>query len=184
MDRNLTVKIETERLVLRVPRLDDADAAFEFLADPEVMRYLGGETVPRANVPAVIEKWLGRWEANGFGPFMIERREDGAFVGRAGLIVWDTRDWRNTTLADAGEYAQPELGWALAREHWGHGYATEAARAVREWARQERGIGRLISLIHPENVRSQRVAGRLGARAAGTVTLLDSGPAVVWVHRS
>ena len=124
------------------------------------------------------------WAANGLGPFAIERRADGRVIGRAGIIVWDTRDWRNSTFADAGEHAQPELGWALMRAYWGNGYATEAARAVRDWAWQERQVGRLISLINPDNVRSQRVAERLGARRAETVMLLDSGPAVVWVHPS
>ena len=174
--------LETPRLVLRVPRIDDADGFAALLADPEVMRYLGGETVPRGDVPAVLQKWLGRWDDNGFGPFALERREDGRVIGRAGVIVWDTRDWRNTTLADAGEHAQPELGWAVARPYWGNGYATEAARAVREWARRERAVERLISLINPGNVRSQRVAERLGAVPTQTVTLFDSSAAVVWVH--
>jgi RimJ/RimL family protein N-acetyltransferase len=168
--------------VLRVPRLDDADAFAEYLADPEVMRFLGGETVPREDAPSVVRKWLDRWEANGVGPFAIERREDGRIVGRVGVIVWDTREWRNSTFAEAGEHAQAELGWALMRAHWGNGYATEAARAVRDWARRERAVGRLISLINPDNVQSQRVAERLGAQPTETVTLSDSHPAVVWVH--
>ena len=179
---NVTARIETARLALRIPRLEDANAFAEYLADPEVMRFLGGETVPREDVPSVLQKWLGRWEANGVGPFAIERREDGRVVGRAGIIVWDTRDWRNSTWAAAGDHAQPELGWALGRAHWGKGYATEAARAVRDWARREHGVGRLISLINPDNVPSQRVAERLGAESAETVRLADNGPAVVWVH--
>jgi RimJ/RimL family protein N-acetyltransferase len=178
----MSVWPETDRLTLRLPRLDDAEDAAELLADPEVMRHLGGETVPRATAPSVVQKWLDRWEANGFGPFAIERREDGRFLGRVGLLLWDTRDWRHATLVTSGEHAQPELGWALARAHWGHGYATEAARAVRDWARSERGIGRLVSLIHPDNARSQRVAMRLGAQPAETVDLFDTDAAVVWVH--
>jgi RimJ/RimL family protein N-acetyltransferase len=178
----LTTTLETRRLLLRVPRLDDAEAFAELLADPEVMRYLGGETVPLEGVPSVMQKWLDRWDANGFGPFALERRDDGRVIGRAGVIVWDTRNWRNTTLAEAGAHAQPELGWAVARSYWGNGYATEAARAVREWARLERGVRRLISLIHPENARSQRVAERLGAVPTEMVTLFASSPALVWVH--
>jgi RimJ/RimL family protein N-acetyltransferase len=179
---DVTARLETERLVLRMPRLDDADAFAEYLADPKAMRFLGGETVPRDQAPAVVQKWLRRWEANGLGPFAIERRDDGRVVGRAGIIVWDTRDWRNSTFGDAGEHAQPELGWALMRAYWGNGYATEGARAVREWARRERDIGRLISLINPDNIQSQRVAERLGAQPAETVTLSGSHAAVVWVH--
>jgi RimJ/RimL family protein N-acetyltransferase len=179
---DVTTRLKTDRLLLRRPRHDDAAAFAEYLADPEVMRFLGGQTVPREDVPSVVRKWLGRWEANGAGPFAIERRDDGLVVGRAGIIVWDTRDWRNSTWADAGAHAQPELGWALGRAHWGMGYATEAARAVRDWARRELRVERLISLINPDNVRSNRVAERLGARPAETVTLFDDGPAVVWVH--
>jgi len=145
------------------------------------MRFLGGEPVPSEHVPAVVERWIDRWR-DGMGPFVVERREDGRFVGRCGILVWDTRTWRHTSLAEAGDHAQPELGWALARAEWGNGYATEAARAVRDWVRSERGVGRLVSLIATGNARSRRVAERLGARPAETVQLFDSGPAVVWVH--
>lgn len=119
---------------------------------------------------------------NGLGHFVLERRSDGGVLGRVGFVVWDTRTWRHTTRDEAGEHAQPELGWTLARAHWGRGYATEAALALRDWARRERRVGRLISLIAPGNAASQRVAQRLGARPAETVTLFDSGDAVVWEH--
>jgi RimJ/RimL family protein N-acetyltransferase len=178
----MSTRIETERLVLRQPRLEDAPAAAEMLGDAEVMRFLGGKTVPPEDVPAVVQKWVARWELNGVGPFVLERREDGRFVGRAGVLVWDRRTWMHTSFPEAGENAQPEIGWALARAHWGYGYATEAARAVRNWARAERGFDRLVSLIAPDNLASKRVAERLGAEPAETVRLFDSGDAVVWVH--
>lgn len=88
----------------------------------------------------------------------------------------------HSTLAEAGRYAQPELGWALARAHWGAGYATEAAQAVRDWAREARNMRHLISLIALDNLASQRVAERLQATPTDTVTLFDSGEAVVWAH--
>jgi len=168
--------------VLRLPRLDDASDAAEYLWDPEVMRFLGGETVPREEAPGVIQKWLDRWEVNGLGHFVVERRKDGRFLGRVGINVWDTREWRHATPADAGEHGQPELGWTLARPYWGNGYATEAAAALRDWAREKQGIDCLISLIHPDNLRSQHVAERLGAKPTETVRLFDSSPAVVWLH--
>jgi RimJ/RimL family protein N-acetyltransferase len=174
-------RLETERLILRVPRLDDAVAAAEMLGDPEVTKFLGGSTVPAEDAPAVVEKWLERWERHGVGPFVLEHGEDGRFLGRTGILVWDTRTWVHAS-PDAGEHAQPELGWALARGAWGNGYATEAARAVRDWARSERGVGHLISLIVSDNLASQRVAERLGAGPTETVSLSDSGDAVVWVH--
>jgi len=168
--------------VLRVPRLADADAIAEYLEDPEVMRFLGGRTVPRADAPTFVERWLQRWRDNGIGHFVLERGDDGRVLGRVGFVVWDTRVWRQATFEEAGQHSQPELGWALARAHWGQGYATEAALATRAWGRRERGVEALISLIAPQNVASQRLALRLGARASETVTLADSGPAVVWNH--
>jgi RimJ/RimL family protein N-acetyltransferase len=168
--------------VLRLPRLEDAPRLAELLSDPEVMRFLGGETVPPEDVPAVVRRWLDRWEQNDAGPFVLERRSDGRLLGRVGLLIWDTRTWQPATFAEAGDHAQPELGWALGRAHWGHGYATEAALAVRDWARRERRVDRLVSLIAPDNTASQRVARRLGALPTETVTLFDSGAAVVWEH--
>src|SRR5581483_10123248 len=128
------------------------------------------------------ENWQKRWQNNGMGPFVIERRRDGRFVGRTGILVWDSRTWRHTSFAEAGRFAQPELGWALVRAEWGNGYATEAARAVRAWARRDRNVGRLVSLIAADNLASQRVAERLGAVRTDTVSLFDSGDAVVWEH--
>ncbi len=175
--------IETERLLLRKPQLEDADGAAELLADPKVMHWLGGQTVPREDVPAVLAKWISRWGDNGCGPFSVLRREDGRWLGRVGILVWDTRDaWTHGTFTGSGEFAQPELGWAFASEHWGQGYATEAARAAREWAYGDLGVKRLVSLIDPANVSSQRVAERLGATPGETIELFDNGPHVVWEH--
>lgn len=177
------MRLETERLVLRLPRLEDAAALGGLYLDPEAMRFIGGVPPEYADDPEfVVRRWLGRWEANGFGQLVAERREDGAVLGRVGLVVWDTRDWRIKTVPETGEHGQPELGWALARAHWGQGYATEAARAAREWARAELGIGRLISVIAPENDRSIRVAQKLGAVPGDTVELAENGTAVVWEH--
>jgi RimJ/RimL family protein N-acetyltransferase len=174
--------IETERLMLRMPRLEDAEPFFALFTDPVAMKFLGGVHPDVSKDPEFpVRRWLERWEANGVGPLVAERREDGVVVGRAGLVVWDTSAWTQTTYAEAGDHAQPELGWAVIPEHWGKGYATEAARAARDWARGL-GIERLISVIAPANVRSQRVAERLGCTPGETVTLFDTGEAVVWEH--
>jgi RimJ/RimL family protein N-acetyltransferase len=144
------------------------------------MRFLGGEVVPEERVGAVVEKWIWRWEENGIGFFVVEAREDGAFLGRVGFNVWDVRNWTHATLAGAREYAQPELGWALVRSQRGRGYATQAALAVRDWAFKQRDIRRLISLIAPDNLASAAVARRLGASPTEQVKLFDCGDAVVW----
>jgi RimJ/RimL family protein N-acetyltransferase len=172
--------IETERLLLRKPRPDDAPAFAEMLRDPDVMHFIGGVTDEPAE--DVLERWRARWSANGVGPFVLVRREDERVLGRAGLVVWDTRIWRNSTLAEAGEHAQHELGWALLREHWGRGYATEGAMAVREWAQREARVADLISLIHRDNDSSRRVAERLRCVRRGRVTLESGTPCDVWVH--
>src|SRR4051794_28193463 len=145
------------------------------------MRFTGGfGDGDRAEALRTVENWIARWEANGFGQFSVLRREDGRWIGRSGLLVWDRAVWLPSTLPEAAE-PEIELGWTFVREHWGRGYATEAARASRRWAFEELGVERLISLVDPQNVRSVRVAERLGAVPAETVDLGGS-PAVVWVH--
>jgi RimJ/RimL family protein N-acetyltransferase len=175
--------IETERLLLRKPMLEDAEAALDLITDPVAMEFIGGVHPDAAADPQfVVRRWLDRWDANDCGPFSIVRQEDGRWIGRCGVLVWDVRTWRHTTFASSEEFAQPELGWALARAHWGKGYATEAALAVRDWAYRERGFHPLISLIRVANVRSESLAERLGATPGETIELFDNGPHVVWTH--
>jgi len=134
---------------------------------------------------AIIEEWIAAWRTEGLGPFIIETAATNReVVGQAGLMIFDTRGWTPSTRANAGTHGQPELGWALMRAHWGRGYATEAAAAIREWAYERLSIDQLVSLISPDNVRSQRVAQRLGATPTETVTPADSGQktVVVWKH--
>jgi len=116
-----------------------------------------GSTATREQVEDGIHQWLERWESWGMSLCSLERREDGRIVGRAGFLLWDPETWEIP-----GD--ETELGWLLAREHWGRGYATEAALALRDWAFGERGLTRLISLINHENLRSIRVAERIGER--------------------
>jgi RimJ/RimL family protein N-acetyltransferase len=171
--------IETERLLLRMPHVDDVDDLLELVGDAELMQWIGGEAGDRAVAVESVERWLARWEVNGVGQFAVVL--DGRVIGRVGLLVWDERDWATSTYERAGAHAVAELGWELARRYWGSGYATEAARAVREWAYAERGVARLISLIDPRNVRSIRVADKLGAEPVRLIST-HHGPAVVWAH--
>ena len=148
--------IRTERLLIRKPQIEDAPGLLEAFADPEAMRYIGdGSTTDLAGAEEAVDRWLERWDAWGLGMFVVERAEDARVLGRAGFLRWDPETW------EIGG-SETELGWGLAREHWGHGYATEAARALRDWALGERGLNRLISLIQHGNVRSVRVAEKLG----------------------
>src|SRR5262249_48345251 len=76
------MRIETERLVLRLPQPRDAGAIVEYVSDPEVMRWIGGETGGRDVAVAAVERWLTCWDADGIGHFAVERKEDGRVLGR------------------------------------------------------------------------------------------------------
>ena len=175
----------TDRLCLRTPTPRDAEGLYDLFADPDVMYGLGKEPASALEeARAMIEEGIRGWKTDGLGPFLIETAAtDRQVVGQAGLMIFDTCGWTPSTWASAGSHAQPELGWALIRAHWGQGYATEAAAAIREWAHECRSINRLVSLISPDNVRSQRVAERLGAVPTEAITPSDSRrKAVVWIH--
>lgn len=171
--------LATERLFLRPPRRDDAEALLEFVGDEEVMRRIGDEPGGREKAEAFVDRWIKRWGRDEVGQFIVER--DRQLIGRVGLIVWDRRTWETSAYDLAGEHAQEELGWALVRRAWGNGYATEAAQAVKSWCHDERGINCLVSLIAPDNVRSQRVAEKLGARLEERIETAV-GPTDVWAY--
>jgi len=176
-----TPTLETDRLLLRVPKPSDADGLAEVITDPEVMRYIGaGTPVKREDAAPAIARFRRWWQADGFGVFAVVRREDGRFIGRAGLLAWDPTTWEHSTRAEIGAHAELEVGWALARHAWGQGYATEAAIAVRDWAFRELSPRRLISLIHPQNERSKRVAEKLGERYERDIVLARGYAAYLW----
>jgi RimJ/RimL family protein N-acetyltransferase len=177
------LRLYTDRLCLRTPTPRDAAALYDLFADAEVMHALGKaplSTLEEAR--ATLNDAIAGWRTDGLGAFTLETAAtDPQVVGQAGLMIFDTRDWTPSSWADAGSHAQPELGWALIRAHWGHGYATEAAAAIRDWAHDSRSIDSLVSLIPADNVRSQRVAERLDARPAETIKPGDSRrETVVW----
>jgi RimJ/RimL family protein N-acetyltransferase len=167
----MSIILETERLVLR-PIDEGALAAFApFMADPEVVRFIGGKTLERDEVELRLGAMRERFERDGFGQFLIARREDNRILGRCGLLVWNVPDWTITTRADAAGDYEIELGWMLGREFWGNGYATEAALAIRGFAFGELGLDRLISLIADGNVASAAVARRLAMEIEGETEL-------------
>jgi len=158
------MRLETERLVLRMPRLEDVDGLVETYGDPEVMRYIAsGDPWTRERTLRALERWLRYWDDDGFGLLVVEDA-DGRVLGDCGLLPWDSRTWSTGSRKTLGENAEVEIGWTLGRAHWGCGYATEAARAVVAWAFGELGLPRLVSLIQPGNDSSIRVATKLGER--------------------
>ena len=158
------LQLETDRLLLRAPVPEDADALAPMYADPEVMRFVGdGRTLTRAQTERSVRRMIERWEADGFGLFTTVRKDDESVIGRVGLLVWNTDTWEPTTRADAADVpSEVEVGYTLGREYWGQGYATEAAGAVRDYALGELGAGRLIALIIHGNTASENVARKLG----------------------
>lgn len=150
-------RLETERLVLRGWREDDLDAFAAMMADPEVARFLTNDQRPRTRAEAWRDLALlvGHWALRGYGLFAVEEKISRAFVGRVG--AWQPECWVGF-----------ELGWGLAREHWGKGYALEAAQAAGGWAFETFGLEHLVSLVNVENVQSQALARRLGMRVRDT----------------
>lgn len=150
-------RLLTERLVLRGYEPRDIAPNAEMGRDPEVERFLGGVKDEYAAF-TVLATHAGHWALRGYGEWVVERRSDGAFLGRAGL--WRPPGWPGL-----------EVGWKLARAAWGGGYATEAARAAIGWAWTTQDADELISLIAAGNAASQRVAQRLGHVNAGPIAL-------------
>jgi RimJ/RimL family protein N-acetyltransferase len=143
--------LQTERLLLRPLEDTDLDAYAAMAADPEVAEFLAGTPMDRAQAWRHIALLRGHEVLRGYTNNAVVERATGALLGRCGL--WQPEGWPGL-----------EVGWALARAAWGHGYATEAAAAWRDWAFAELGAEELVSVIHPRNTRSIRVAERIGHR--------------------
>jgi RimJ/RimL family protein N-acetyltransferase len=144
--------IETQRLLLRAWQPSD-EAPFAALnADPEVTRYLRGP-MRRDESDELLARIRGHWLEHGFGLYAVEVKESGAFAGFVGLAI-------PSFLPEV--LPAVEVGWRLARDHWGNGYATEGARASLVHGFGELGLAQIISIIDPGNAASIRVAERLG----------------------
>jgi RimJ/RimL family protein N-acetyltransferase len=162
--------VMTERLMLRALRAADLDRFAAMMANPEVVRHLGtGQVRSPAETWDGMAMMLGQWALRGYGMFAIEERASGRFVGRAGVL-------------HPYAWAEPELAYGLDRPFWGMGYATEVARAVRDWAFAGFAPPRLISYVRPANAGSVRVLEKLGARLVDEAMMLGA-PAQVWEHR-
>jgi RimJ/RimL family protein N-acetyltransferase len=153
------VILETDRLLLRWFREDDFPEFLAMSSDPEVMKFIGGKPLTQFEAWKSMAGYIGHWYFRGYGVWAVEEKSSGKLVGRIGFM--NPPGWPGF-----------ELGWTLARENWGKGYATEGARRAMQYAFTEMNRERLISLIAPENVNSIRVAERLGERVQGETELL------------
>lgn len=153
------VSLSTDRLILRMFRDDDIEEYGAICADAEVMRFIGdGKPLSRPESWRNMAMILGHWQLRGYGIWAVEERSTCGLVGRVGFF--NPEGWPGF-----------ELGWLLGRKHWGRGFATEAARAALDFAFNVLHRDRVISLIHPENQPSIRVAQRLGERLDGVADL-------------
>jgi RimJ/RimL family protein N-acetyltransferase len=148
--------IDTARLQLRVPELADAEAFMAILWDPEVVEQKqvtlleppGGLDLALKNT----QEMLRHWELRGYGHWSVIERATGHVIGCVGFYH-PQRSWPGV-----------DLGWVLHRSRWGHGFATEAARAALQWAWGHTPVDRIVSLIAPDDRRSIRVATKIGER--------------------
>jgi RimJ/RimL family protein N-acetyltransferase len=152
--------IETTRLILRPPEASDVTAMMVIHQDPEVIRYLGsGVPGDIAVAWRNVAMMIGHWHMRGYGPWIVVAKDGGEILGRAGL--WN---------AEGGPGV--ELGWMIRRSAWGHGFATEASRGALDWAWQHVETDHIISVIRADNLRSIRIAEKLGEHLECT-TVID-----------
>ena len=144
--------LETSRLILRHQVLEDLDALWALYCDPEITKYI--PDAPRSREEAKEEL---EWHMHGhprfpkLGLWATIHKETGKFIGRCGLLPW---------TIDGQE--EVEVAYTLAREFWGQGLGTEAARAILNYGFEKLELSRLICLIDRENVPSQKVAEKIG----------------------
>jgi RimJ/RimL family protein N-acetyltransferase len=162
--------LETPRLILRRWREEDIEPMAAINADPEVMRCIrDGSVRTEQQTREGIATWEREWEAEGFGLFALEERETGRMIGFTGLAI---PNFLPEVLPAV------EIGWRLARTHWGQGLATEAATAALRFAFEDRGLERLVSITQAGNDASERIMTKLGLRLDRETTSPDSGRAI------
>lgn len=152
--------LETERLRMRGYRLSDWPLVKEMWKDPAVTKYFGGAPTPEEQSWTKFLRKAGHWPLLGFGYWVLEEKETGAFVGEAGFGNYK-RDM-SKSLGD-----DPEIGWAIAGAAHGKGYASEAALAAVEWGDAAFGDQRMCCIISPGNAPSIRVANKCGFAETG-----------------
>ena len=147
------LELQTARLILRPLRMQDFDPWAAMMTDSDAARFIGGLQV-RAVAWRGFMTMAGAWHLQGFAMFSVIEQASGRWVGRLG--PWYPEGWPGQ-----------EIGWAIIRECWGRGYATEGAAAAMDWAFDVLGWSEVIHSIAPDNIASQVVARKLGSSNRG-----------------
>ncbi|HEY4025350.1 MAG TPA: GNAT family N-acetyltransferase [Candidatus Dormibacteraeota bacterium] len=145
-------ELRTQRLLLRRWRDADREPFAALNADPIVMEHYPAR-LSREESDHMVDRIEATFDELGYSLWAVEVADGGAFAGYVGL---------HAATFEAHFTPAVEVGWRLAREHWGHGYASEAARAVLAFGFEEVGLDEIVSFTVPANVRSWRVMERIG----------------------
>ncbi|WKZ42775.1 MAG: GNAT family N-acetyltransferase [Anaerolineales bacterium] len=159
----MTIILETERLILRRLIMDDLDELFALYSDPEIRKYFPEGVLNYEDTKDELEWFLnGHPKHPELGLWATIHKATGKFIGRCGLLPW--------TIDDRLEI---EIAYLIDKEFWGQGLATEAATGVLRYGFDQLKLSRLICLIDPDNVASQRVAEKIGMNLERKVDGID-----------
>jgi RimJ/RimL family protein N-acetyltransferase len=158
--------LESDRLNFRQPRASDFAPLLETFRDPLTISVYG--EMSGTDVWLRFASGLGHWQLQGFGPFALEHKATGEYVGVCGLYY--PEGWQDI-----------EIGYNVAPKFRRQGFAAEAVRRVRAHGYVDRGIARLVSYISPSNLASQAVANTVGAIAEGEFDMAGK-PHIIFVH--
>lgn len=145
-------ELRTDRLVLRAWRESDLEPFADMNADSEVMEHFPSALTPDETY-AMVDRVVDHWARHGLGLWAVEAPTVSSFIGFVGLAVPGFETHFTPCV---------EIGWRLSRAAWGHGYASEGARAALRFGFEERALDEIVSFTTTANVRSQAVMQRLG----------------------
>jgi RimJ/RimL family protein N-acetyltransferase len=147
--------IETDRLILREHRADDFTPFMAMWADESVVRYISGKTFTEEESWGRFLRHIGQWGALGFGFWAVEEKTTRRFIGQIGYV-------EAMRAIEPSLKGIPEIGWSLASDTHGKGYALEGARAAIAWGEKHFGGQPIRCIISPENAPSLKLAEKLG----------------------
>ena len=168
-DSYVTPILSADRIKLRGWQDSDFKPYLEMVSDPELMKFVGNGAMDKREAHSEFDNMRRQWVDRKIGVFVISDNKSNELLGFTGLFESPCLD-------------EPELCWSLSAKKHGKGYASEAAILARNWAFNERRIGPLMSLVHPDNINSKRLAERLGAVVECNSTWMGN-PRLVYRHK-